>query len=227
MRSAGSRARRRERGPPRWRTGSNSAYNGSRAEETGRSSDDRRGRAGSRIRGADASARILREQEESGLLQDPEQMLLNFLLPGAENGTPGNDQNAAWQDPLPVQPERFGDQPSCTVPHDGRMMQFAAANDAVPGYPDRAVRRRRLDQYREKRVPAGFPVFLERIEILSGAQFFLLPQAAALNFHGAVLQMTVRRLRPFALLLASTRRPPLVAILARNPYLRARFTTEG
>ena len=108
------------------------------------------------------------------------------------------------------------------------MMQFAAADDAVPGDLNRIVRFRRPHQDREERVPAGFPVFLERIEILSGAELFLLPQAAAPNFHGVFLsQMTVRRLRPFALLLARTLRPPLVAILARNPYLRARLMTEG
>ena len=85
------------------------------------------------------------------------------------------------------------------------MMKFAAANDAVPGDMNRIVRLSRPDQDREERVPAGFPVFLERIEILSGAELFPLPQAAAPNFHGVFLsQMTVRRLRPFALLLART-----------------------
>jgi hypothetical protein len=108
------------------------------------------------------------------------------------------------------------------------MMQLAAADDTVPGDRNRTVRVRRLHQDRKERVPAGFPVFLERIEILSGAELFLFPQAAAPNFHGVFLsQMTVRRLRPFALLLARTWRPPLVAILARNPYLRARLMTEG
>ena len=155
-------------------------------------------------------------------------MSLHFLLLCAEDGTAWDDQDAAWQDGFLAQPERFSDQTPCPVPHDGRMMQFAAAYDAVPCDLNRIVRLRCLNQYRKKRVPAGFPVFLERIEILSGAEFFLLPQAAAPNFHGGFLsQMTVRRLRPFALLLARTWRPPLVAILARNPYLRARLMTEG
>ena len=166
--------------------------------------------------------------DQTGFFQAPEQMFLHFLLFCTENGPARDDRDAAWQDAFPVQPECFRDQPSCTVPYDGGMMQFAAADDAVPGNPDRIVRLRRLHQDRKKRVPAGFPVFLERIEILSGAQFFLLPQTPALNDHGADLsQITVKRLRPFARLLARTLRPPLVAILARNPYLRARFTTEG
>ena len=46
-------------------------------------------------------------------------MLLNFLLPGAENGASRDDQDAAWQDAPLVQPERFGNQPPRTVPYDG------------------------------------------------------------------------------------------------------------
>ena len=166
--------------------------------------------------------------DQSGFFQGPEQMSLHFLLLCAEDGPAWDDQDAAWQDGFLAQPERFSDQTPCSVPDDSRVMQFAAADDAIPGDLNRIVRLCRLHQNREERIPAGFSVFLERIEILSGTQFSLFPQADAPGFHGAILsQITVRRLRPFALLLARTWRPPLVAILARNPYLRARLTTEG
>jgi len=127
-----------------------------------------------------------------------------------------------------IQAKKLGNQTSCAISDDGAMMKTPTANHGETRDFGFQPVTGGEHQDGEKRVPSSFAALLEEVEFSAVLQFIAFPQSDAPTVHRDLsAQITVKRLRPFALRRARTLRPPLVAILARKPYFLARLITEG
>ena len=148
---------------------------------------------------------------------------------------PGQHHKVDWGQSGSAQPETLPDQASKPVAPDGQA-NFLFRNRETQARPTQRIL---MEEYGEKTIRGPLTV-LEHVVEARRMQQAQLPREVLLVFArrmggkrgdrdlpGDRRRQTVSRARPFARRRFSTRRPARVAMRARNPWVRTRFSLLG